>query len=329
MKQPSVDATRVRPDALETFALQAARCVNIPEEHATLLARLLVINDLRGVLSHGTNQLLRYVHEIQSGGVNPQPDIRTLHETSTTLLITGDGGLGYFPAYDGTQRIIDKAREHGTAALVTRDHGHIGAAGIYTRLAAEHDLCAFATSGVQLGMEAGGAIHRAAGNPPMSFSAPSRDEPPLVLDCGVGTGLGRHADLPKTGKTAERLTGQIIRLLGLGMVGHAWGGVLTGMPVDPARAERAYHAAHQGALVYIFDPRAFTDLEQFKTEMDEYAREVRQLEPLEGTEGAFLPGGIEAQREKHYRAEGVPLGESHQQKLEKLAEELHLPLPWS
>ena len=67
---------------------------------------------------------------------------------------------------------------------------------------------------------------------------------------------------------------------------------------------------------------------QFKQEMDEYVRQVRQLQPLVGFEESHLPGGVEAVRRKRYEAEGIPVGAEHRRRLEELASELSIPLPW-
>ena len=46
-----------------------------------------------------------------------------------------------------TRLAIKMASAQGVAMVQTRNHGHIGAAGIYTRMALGHNLLAFATSG--------------------------------------------------------------------------------------------------------------------------------------------------------------------------------------
>jgi L-2-hydroxycarboxylate dehydrogenase (NAD+) len=326
MEQPTPDAQRVPPDQLHAFVHDAARKAGMPEDHAALLARLLIENDLRGVLSHGSHQIVRYVREIRSGGINPRPRVQPANETPTSLIMDGDGGLGYFPAHDGTLRIIEKARQHGMAAMVTRNHGHIGAAGIYARMTLEHDLLTFITSGVQLRLNPGDSVINAAGASPMCFSAPALHEPPLVLDCGVTHGIqGRP---PRRGELIHLAPGVVLRALGFGTICQAWGGLLAGIPIDPARAQRQYHNANQGAMIFTFQIALFADPESFKQEMDEYAKQTRQLTPLEGTSGAYLPGGIEADHEQQYRNEGIPLSDRHQQDLQSLAEELGLTPPW-
>lgn len=327
MEQPSVQSTRVPADRLADFVRSAAVRVDIPEPQADLLARLLIENDLRGVLTHGSRQIVRYAREIRSGGVNPRPTLTTVRETPNSLLIDGDWGLGYFPAHEGTLRVIEKARQHGMAALVTRNHGHIGAAGIYARMTLEHDLLTFVTSGVQLNMKPGDLITRAAGASPMAFSAPSLQEPPLVLDFGVTHDI--QGEPPHRDAIAQLAPGLVLRAIGLGTICQAWGGLLTGIPVDLARAGRRYAAANQGAMLFTFRIDLFADVEAFKREMDTYAQRVRDLRPLPGTKGPYLPGGIEAELADAYRRDGIPLSHDHQKDLETLAADLGLGAPWN
>jgi LDH2 family malate/lactate/ureidoglycolate dehydrogenase len=72
----------------------------------------------------------------------------------------------------------------------------------------------------------------------------------------------------------------------------------------------------------------FADPEHFKREIDRYVRQTRQLRPLEGSSGAYLPGGIEAEHERAYRGDGIPLSDSHLHDLEWVAEELSIEMPW-
>ena len=100
------------------------------------------------------------------------------------------------------------------------------------------------------------------------------------------------------------------------------------VPLDPAQAKRTYAGANQGSLVMAFRIDLFLDAQQFKHEMDDYVRAVKKLTPLAGFSESFLPGGVEAARAQSYRAQGIPVGPEHQQRLEQVAQELGLPVPW-
>jgi L-2-hydroxycarboxylate dehydrogenase (NAD+) len=141
------DAILVPAEALRDLVRALAEGGGAGEEQAALLADLLVRNDLRGVFSHGSRQIATYARLLRDGVLNPRPQVRTLNESAVTLLLDGDAGLGYFACWEMAPRLIAKARELGVAVGVTRHHGHFGAAGLYTRLAAEAGLIGYDTSG--------------------------------------------------------------------------------------------------------------------------------------------------------------------------------------
>jgi len=127
MNVPPVEAVRVPPAALQQFVVAILSAVGMEAEHASLLAHLLVTNDLRGVFSHGTRQVAPYARDLRAGTLNPRPQIQVLDETPTTFAVDGDGGLGYFAAWRAAHEIVDRARTAGVVVAVTRNHGHIGA----------------------------------------------------------------------------------------------------------------------------------------------------------------------------------------------------------
>jgi L-2-hydroxycarboxylate dehydrogenase (NAD+) len=263
---------------------------------------------------------------MRDGKLNARPEVRVVEATPASLLVDGDGGLGYFPAYEGTQRLIEKVEQTSIGVLLTRNHGHFGAAGLYSRLTLPHDLLCFVTSGHQLHLRPGEPIYDAAGGSPMSFSAPTAEEDPLVLDFGAMHDLYRSS--PHRDEIARLAPGLVLRSIGMGAVCQSWGGLLAGIPIEPGRAERSFPGANQGSLVLAFRIALFVSPEQFKREMDVYVRQVRQLQPLEGFDAAYLPGGVEAARERAYREQGIPVGPEHQEHLEEIAHELGLAVPW-
>lgn len=326
MNRPPDDAESIPHERLHDFVVRAATHVGLPDERAALLADLLTTNDLRGVFSHGTQQIATYAILMRDGTLNNQPQVTTVSETDTSLLLDGDGGLGYFPSHEGTTRVIEKAKERGIAIMMTRNHGHFGAAGIYARMPLEHDLITYVTSGHQLNLKPGGDLFSAAGGSPMSFSAPADQEESLVLDFGAVHDLYRGDAFRE--QIAQQAPGLVLRCIGMGEVCQSWGGLLSGLPLhaDPPRWE--WPGANQGSMVITFRIDLFLEPAAFKREMDEYVRAVRQLEPLEGFSESHMPGGIEAQREAQYRAEGIPVGDWHRKRLDDLAAELGIDPPW-
>lgn len=326
MNIPPETFVRVAAEDLQRFAGQLAEAAGMPPARAGLLAELLTANDLRGVVSHGTIQLATYVRLVAEGRLNPAPEPAVVRETPSSLLVDGDGGLGYFAAYEGTRRLVEKVTDSGIAVLVTRNHGHFGAAGLYARMTLDHDLLCFVTSGHQLDLTAGDPVFAAAGGSPMAFTAPTSAEPPVILDFGAMHDL--YSDSPFRDEIAALTPGTVHRAIGMGAICQAWAGFLAGVPLDPSRASRTWSGANQGSMVIALKIELFLPAAQFKAEMDAYVRAVRSLNAFTPGQQAYLPGGIEAEREQSYRVEGVPVGEEHQAVLAAAAAELGVAVPW-
>lgn len=324
MNRPPSDFVRVPHTKLHDFVAQTSKTVGLPAEKADLLAELLVANDLRGVFSHGTTQIATYARLMRDGKLNPKPDVQAVAETPVSLVVDGDGGLGYFPCVEGTRRIVEKAEQAGIAVLLTRNHGHFGAAGIYARQTLGHGLLCFVTSGHQLHLAAGQPLYDAAGGSPMAFTAPTEHEDPIVLDFGAMHDLYG----PPRDELAALAPGLVLRSIGLGEICQAWGGMLSGLRLDPEPPRWTWPGANQGSLVIAWRIDLFADPSVFRKEMDAFIRKVRELRPLEGFDRSLMPGGLEAAREREYRRDGVPVGPEHRKRLEDLAAEFGLAVPW-
>ncbi len=317
---------RVKADVMRSFVSTLAQKAGMPIEKADFLSDLLVKNDLRGVFSHGTQQIATYARIMRDRLINPDPHVFTANEAASTIMIDGDGGLGYFAAQKGAESIIDKCRENGIAAAVTRNHGHIGAAGIYARLLAENDLIGYVTSGHQLELTPEQSIMRAAGGSPMSFAVPAGQEFPMILDFGAMHDL--YAESPHVPELFSLAPGLVFRSMGLGFMCQALGGFLAGVPLDEKEASRQYKGAHQGSLIIALDVNQFLPLADFKKQMDAYVKMTGQMQPMPGYDKATLPGVLESTREQDWQESGIPVDDSHKAVLENAASEFGLKLPF-
>ena len=189
MNVPPDEHINVSHQRLHAFVSTAAQTVGMRQERAEMLASLLTTNDLRGIFSHGTQQIATYAILMRDGKLNKDPQTSLVKETPVSALVDGDGGLGYFPAYEGTLMALDKAEKMGIAAMMSRNHGHFGAAGIYARLAVGRGLAAYVTSGHQLHLEPGDTLNNAAGGSPMAFGVvtKSRRWCSILVRCTIST----------------------------------------------------------------------------------------------------------------------------------------------
>ncbi|MCC6457087.1 MAG: Ldh family oxidoreductase [Caldilineaceae bacterium] len=326
MNVPPTEFIRVPHTDLYQFVERACLTVNMPPADAALLAQLLTDNDLRGVVSHGTQQIATYARLMREGILNPTPNVHIAKETPVSTIYDGDGGLGYFAAYKSTLATIEKAKQQGIAIGQSRNHGHFGAAGIYTRLMLGHDLLGYVTSGHQLLLEEGAPYVTAAGGSPHSFLSPANSEQSMILDFGAIHDM--YVSSPHRQEIERIAPAVVFRSVGLGAICQSWGGFLAGVPFDTKRSPRTWEGANQGSLAIAFRIDLFISPEQFKAEMDEYIQNIAKLEPIEGYSESLLPGAIEAQRDSDYRAQGIPVGPQHRERLEGIAEYLDIQVPW-
>ena len=133
MNSPPDKFIRVPSDQLYQFAATCLRTAGLRVNHAEQVAELLTNADLRGVRSHGTRQLNPYCQHLRDKVINPEPNPKVIKETDNTVLIDGDGGLGYTPMMMATELALNKAAEKGIAVGATCHIGHYGAAGHYVR----------------------------------------------------------------------------------------------------------------------------------------------------------------------------------------------------
>ena len=99
MNTPPEEHINVDHQKLHAYVSTAAQTVGLPAEKSELLAELLTTNDLRGIFSHGTQQIATYAILMRDGQLNKDPQIEVIKETPVSALVDGDGGLRYFPAY--------------------------------------------------------------------------------------------------------------------------------------------------------------------------------------------------------------------------------------
>ncbi len=326
MNAPPRPSVRVAHADLVRFVSAAAQAVGLPADKADLLGEMLAGNDAKGVFSHGSRQIATYARLMRDGNLNSRPQVKVVRETATTAIVDGDGGLGYFPSHRAMTLAIEKAVASGIAVAQSRNHGHFGAAGLYARMATAHDLLAFVTSGHQLALQPGDPIYKAAGGSPMAFGVPCGGEDPLVLDFGAMHDL--YASDPHRDAIAALAPGLVLRSIGLGEICQVWGGLLSGLGIDPERRPWSFSGANQGGLFLAFRIDLFRNPRELRAEMDRYVQRVRELAPFEGIEAGYMPGGLELAWQRRWMEEGIPVGEDHRQLLEELARELGLLVPW-
>lgn len=334
MNIPPTESTRVPYDELRDLAAACLKAAGLRADHADQLAQLLANGDLRGVRTHGTRQIRGYCPALRDGHLNGSPELAVVQETDSSVLVDGDGGLGYAPMMMATEAAIPKAKVRGVAVGATRHHGHYGSAGHYVRRAMEEGCTAFSVQGHSSGF--GPADPDPArrpqsaywGNPPICFGLPGQDGPPLILDAATCI-MSDEQRGDEYDQLQELIPAAFFKSMGYTGIARALGGTFVGMDSAAAtEVTQRWPRARAGGLVIIMDLGLFADPDEVRGGVDRLVRGVREtMRPVRGYDEATLPGTIEQRLEQEYRRDGVPMGERELTMLRETAEEFGVELP--
>ncbi|MEM7035208.1 MAG: Ldh family oxidoreductase [Chloroflexota bacterium] len=317
------------------FASTCFERVGLETNHAALISRLLVNSDLRGVRSHGTRAVNGYCRSLAKGRLNPQPEIRQVHETPTAVVFDGDGGLGYLPMVQASKAAVAKAKEVGIGMGLVRYIGHYGSAGHYARLCMDEGCIGFSVQGYRdqgrFGNDGGGPNPEALlgyfGNPPICFAIPGKDGTPVILDAATCI-LGDDQRGPEYEAMFSQIPAAFFKSIGYGAVASLMGGGLTGFTLSDETRDK-WPVALNGGMVLAIDIASVVPEDIFTTEVDRMTRDIGETYvPMPGTNRALLPGAIEGERFELYRREGIRYGELEQEAARDVCARLGVTLPW-
>lgn len=333
-----------------------------PAAEAALASGVLVAADLRGVDSHGIARLTGYVRLWEKRRINAKPNMRVVHETPSTAVLDGDGGLGLVVAPRAMEIAIEKARNAGTGWVSVRHSNHFGIAGYHAMLALPHDMVGIAMTNASPLVAPTFSVERLLGTNPIAVAIPAGEQPPLVADFATTTVANGKLEILQR-KQQRAPEGWVQDKGGQPVTDPqavAKGGAL--LPLGGDRVHGSHKGYSLGAIVDIFSaifsganygpwvppfvsflepPRdpvgkgighflgamrvdAFRPADEFKAHMDRWITRFRQAETVAGQEHVLIPGDPERMIEQQRAEEGVPLLAPVVKDLQELAERFGL-----
>jgi len=319
--------------------------IGCSEKDAFLASEVLLSADLRGVDSHGVARLSGYIRLWEKDRINPNPNIRIVHETPSTAVVDGDGGLGLVVAPYAMQVAIEKARNVGTGWVSVKHSNHYGIAGYHAMMALEHDMIGISLTNASPLVSPTFSKERLLGTNPISVAIPADKQPPFVADMATTTAANGKLEILQR-KNLDAPLGWVQDKEGLQTTDS--NGVKKGGALLPLGGDRE-HGSHKGyalgAIVDIFsavlsganygpwvppfvaflDPHpnpvgegighffgamridAFRPAADFKSHMDNWISRFRNATPTPGNEKVLIPGDPERELEEERKINGIPL----------------------
>jgi LDH2 family malate/lactate/ureidoglycolate dehydrogenase len=320
--------------------------------------------DLRGVDSHGVSMLPTYDKEFRAGRLNMRPVWKTLRDGPAMALIDADASLGHPVSAHAMNLAVDKCRESAVAVVSVFNSHHFGAAGCYSKIAAERGVIGMVTSATRgVTMVPTFGAEPVMGTNPLAFAAPARRNPPFQLDMATTTvAAGKvkvhklnHRPLPPgwvvdgQGRAVtdaeeafryvfERPDGGITPLggtrelgghkgYGLAVMVHILGGTLAGASFSPIRnrTQKPSDPHNIGHFFLAIDPHAFRADGEFESDLDQVIDVLHDAKRADPAQPVLVAGDPErATREARLR-DGVPVPDDLMEQLRGVAKSAGVP----
>lgn len=344
-----MSSTKVSLENLTSFIKRCFVAVDFPEAQAAKCARLMAQADLIGQDGHGVFRLPQYINRINNGGLNKNPDIKTIEDRTAMALLDGDNGMGHLVMSHATELAMEKAATSGIAWVGARYSNHAGPASLYAMMPVEKDMIGiYVAVGSANHLPPWGGTEMLLSTNPIAVAIPAANNPPIVLDMAttvaaygkVKTAAQRGEQMPEgwmIDREGQPLTdpnkaseGFLLPIGGpkgyglslvFGILAGTLNGAAFGKDVVDFNADTK-SVTNTGQFVIALDIKAFADPAQFKAGIDKVWDEMKSSPTLPGFDEIRLPGERLASVTKRNHENGIPVSDALQTTLSTLAEQL-------
>ncbi len=349
-------------EILQKFAFAVFQKIGCADDEAQLATNVLLSADLRGIDSHGLARLSGYIRLWEANRINAKPTIKIIHESPSTAVVDGDGGLGLVVAPKAMEIAIAKAKQCGTGWVSVQHSNHFGIAGYHAMMALEHNMIGIAMTNASPLVAPTFSVERLLGTNPIAVAIPADKQPPFVADMATTTAANgklellqrKNKDAPlgwiqdkegKPSKNPDELKegGALVPLgsdfehgshkgYGLGSIVDIFSAVLSGANygpwVPPFVSFLTPPADPVGkGIGHFFGAMridAFRPAEEFKSHMDNWITRFRSAKTVEGKSRVLIPGDPERETSEIRIKEGIPLNPKVVEDLKVLSQKFKL-----
>jgi LDH2 family malate/lactate/ureidoglycolate dehydrogenase len=355
---------RVPSSKIKSQLVSVFRAWGMSAAHADTTGEMMVETDLRGVDSHGISMLPTYDQEFRNGRLNMRPMFKTVRDAAAMALIDADASLGHPVSVYAMNLAVDKCLKSGVAAVSVVNSHHFGAAGCYSKIAADRGVIGMVTASTRgVTMVPTFAAEPVMGTNPLAFAAPARRNAPFQLDMATTTvAAGKvkvyklnHKPLPSgwvidgqgrpvTDETEafahvfERPEGGISPLGGIADMGshkgyglavmvHILGGVLSGASFSPIRnqTQKPSDPHNIGHFFMAIDPKAFRGEGEFENDLDQVIDTLHAAKRADPNQPVLVAGDPEMLTRRERLEAGVPIPDDLMEQLRAVATRADVP----
>ena len=348
-----VSAAYAGPD-LQAFAVELYQAAGMAPHMAQSVARLQVLTDAMGRMTHGLAMAPLYVKEIEKGtmAIAGHPVIVRDHEVSSVW----DGGYlpGLWLMEEAIRVAMPRASQHGMSAIAIRRTHHIGCLAALVKQAADQGFVALIANSDPAGQRVapyGGTEALFTPNP-MAMGYPGADHPVLVDMCASITTTSMTREKYAAGEQFEHpwlldangaptrdpavlehtVPRGSLQLLGGQEYGHKGFGLA--LMIEALSQGLSGHGRKDGpkrwggnVFLQVMDPQAFAGRDAFAEQMDHLAERCRDNRPVDPAKPVRLPGDQAARGIAQAAEQGIRYSQASWSAISDSALRLGVQLP--
>lgn len=332
----------LRYEDLKRFCEAAYTRFGFSQAQSEQITDVLLLADLYGIDSHGTNRIGMYHEQITAGFIDNQAVPQIVMETPISAVVDGNRGMGQLVANYATDLAIQKAKKAGIGLITVRNSNHYGIAGYYSLRATKEGLIGISMTNSKVSVTPTFGKEPMMGTNPFAFSFPAEPQPfnfdvatsvvsvgkvevynKLGKELPLGWGMnsegndeidaarvlqdvmdGKSGMHPLGGGT-EEFGGH--KGYGLSMVVEIFSSILS----LGTTSNKTEQAGTSGICHFIaaIDPKIFGDPAAIKQHLETYLDEIRTSEKATGQDRIFTHGEKEVESYNTRCRTGIPVND--------------------
>lgn len=332
----------LRYEDLKQFCEEAYQRFGFTKAESEIITDVLLVADLYGIDSHGTNRIGLYHDQIKAGFIDNKAVPEIVMETPISAVVDGKRGMGQLVANYATDLAIQKAKTAGIGLVTVRNSNHYGIAGYYSLRACKEGLIGISMTNSKVAVTPTFGKEPMLGTNPFAFSFPAEPQP-FNLDIATSVvPVGRVEVFNKLGKElplgwgmnsdgvddidAARVLKDVLngksgmhplgggteefgghKGYGLSMMVEIFCSILS-MGTTSNKTEQAGTAGICHFIAAI-DPKLFGDPTSIRHHLETYLAEVRNSEKAVGQGRIYTHGEKEVEMYKKRSLLGIPVND--------------------
>ncbi len=311
-------------NSLKKFCDDAFQKFGFSKADAGIITDVLLLADLYGIESHGTQRLVRYHKDIAKGLIQVDAKPETVFETPVSAVIDAHDGMGQVVAHKAMKLAIEKAKKVGIAMVTVRNSTHYGIAGYYSKMACDEGLIGISTTNTTAIMVPTFGKKAMLGSNPIAVSFPAEPYPFMFDSSTTVVTRGKlevynKLDKPlhdgwaidSTGNEstdAAKVLGCIVNKEGGGILplggstedsgshkGYGWGMVaeIFSSIISMGDTSDKTNVGTHGGICHgfmVIDPNIFGNADDIKKHLSDYLDELRNSPKAEGRDRIYTHG---------------------------------------